>query len=108
MNTQLNYINNWPERAKDANWSASTLAKKCDVSLRTLQRYFLSSMNKSPREWLVEQRQIQASELLRQGLSVKQVASKLGFRYPHHLSREFKKYWGHCPVKKMVYTSVGH
>jgi len=98
MNTKLNHIQNWPERARDTNWSASALARKCGVSVRTLERYFLKRMGKNPKAWLAEQRQHQAIELLRDGSSVKETAATLGYKHSNHFSREFKKCWGHNPA----------
>jgi transcriptional regulator GlxA family with amidase domain len=54
MNTRLNHIQNWPELAQQADWSASVLAKKCGVSVRTLERYFLKTMCKTPKNWLAD------------------------------------------------------
>jgi two-component system response regulator YesN len=99
MNTKLNHIQNWPELAKQANWSVREMAKLCDISVRSLELYFLKNIGKSPKTWSAEQRQMQASDLLRSGLSVKETAALLGYRHAHHLSREFKKYWGHYPTQ---------
>jgi transcriptional regulator GlxA family with amidase domain len=57
MNSKLNHVKNWPELAQAANWSAAILAKKCGVSVRTLERHFLKEMGKSPKAWLAETRQ---------------------------------------------------
>ena len=76
MNSKLNHIQNWPELAQEAEWSAAKLAKKCGVSMRKLERHFLKIMGKSPKAWLTEQRQHQADEMLRQGLPVKVIAPR--------------------------------
>ena len=98
MNTKLNHIQNWAELARQANWSVSKLAKICDVSVRTLERRFLKQTGKHPKKWLIDQRQKQAVRLLRTGVYVKEVASQLGFKYAHHLSREFNRFWSHYPT----------
>ena len=98
MNTRLKEIQNWVDLANQANWSASAVAAECNVSLRTLQRYFNYKMGKSPKAWLFEQRQKRAAELLLKGITVKQVANHLGYQHSTQLSREFKKYWGHAPT----------
>ncbi|HWY29504.1 MAG TPA: helix-turn-helix transcriptional regulator [Candidatus Acidoferrum sp.] len=92
MNTKLNCVENWPELAKQANWTVGKLAKQCKVSPRTLERFFLKNMVKSPKTWLLEQRQQQAGNLLHNGYSVKELASILGYKYPSHFSLEFKRY----------------
>jgi AraC-like DNA-binding protein len=100
VNSQLPSIQNWPELAKEANYSASRLAKKCGVSLRTLQRHFLKEMGKSPKAWLSEQRQGKAVKMFQAGLSVKETASNLDYKHPSHLTNAFKKQCGHCPTDK--------
>jgi transcriptional regulator GlxA family with amidase domain len=97
MNTRLNHVQDWLELARQANWSAAALAKKCGVSLRTLERHFLKEMGKCPQAWLSEQRQRRAIELLQDGSTVKETAGSLGYKYATHFSREFKEQWGHCP-----------
>jgi len=49
---RLHQIQNWPELARVAKWSAAALATNCGASLRTLERYFLEEMGKRPRAWL--------------------------------------------------------
>jgi len=97
MNSKLGQIQNWPELAKEANWSATALAKKCRVSVRTLERYFLNIYGKSPTAWLREDQMRKAAELLQDNSSVKEVATRLGFTNQHHFSREFKRQKGYPP-----------
>jgi len=97
MNSRLHRIQNWPELARQAQWSAALLAKQCKVSARTLERYFHEKMGVCPHAWLFEQRQRQAVELLRDGSSVKETAIILGYKSATHFSRDFKKHFGHSP-----------
>ena len=99
MSGRLHQIQNWSELAQAVNWSAATLAKKCGVSLRTLERHFLKAMDRRPQTWLCEQRQQQAIELLRDGCNVTKTATLLGYKHATHFSREFKKHWGHAPTE---------
>jgi transcriptional regulator GlxA family with amidase domain len=99
MGSRLDQIQNWPELARLAGYSASKLAKNCDVSLRTLQRFFPDKMGKTPKAWLAEQRQLDAVEVLKKCSCVKQAASNLGYKHTHHFSRDFKDYWGYCPTQ---------
>jgi AraC-like DNA-binding protein len=94
MSSHLNHLQNWPEMGQQAKWSASAMAKQCGVSLRTLERYFRTRMGKTPKAWLLEQRQQQAYELLRNGISVKETAYCLNYKHPSHLTNGFKKHWG--------------
>ena len=97
MNSRLKDVRNWSELAKAANWSASGLACITNVSLRTLEHYFQEEFRKTPRNWLVEQRQIAAMQLFHNGASVKEASAQLGYSCSNHLSRDFKKHWGFCP-----------
>jgi len=102
MNTRLHHIQNWPELAQATNWSAAALAKKCGVSVRTLERYFLKEMGKRPKAWLSEQRQHRAIALLQDGSTVKETAACLDYKNQHHFSREYKKQNGHPPSQLVV------
>jgi len=73
------------------------LAKECNVSVRTLHRHFLKHIGKNTKTWLAEQRQYQAIELLRDGSSIKEVASCLGYKQSVNFTRKFKDHWGVCP-----------
>lgn len=106
MNTRLHQIQNWPELAQQAKWSATALAKKCDVSLRTLERHFLTQMGKTPKAWLAEQRQFRAVELLLDNSSVKETAIYLGYKHATNFTRKFKDHWGGCPVQIMQTQTV--
>jgi transcriptional regulator GlxA family with amidase domain len=100
MNNRLQKILNWAERAQSAKWSASTLAKNCGVSVRTLERHFLKEMGKPPKAWLSELRQQRANELIQDGSSIKETAVLLDYKHPSHLTNDFKTYWGCCPTAK--------
>jgi transcriptional regulator GlxA family with amidase domain len=98
MNTPLNCIQNWPELAQQANWSVVDLSKLCRVSVRTLERHFLKKMRETPKVWLTKQRHEWARQQLQRGCSVKETASRTGYKYPSTFSREFSKHWGICPA----------
>jgi AraC-like DNA-binding protein len=100
MNTRLHHIQNWPEFAREANWSVAALAKKCGVSVRTLHRHFLKQMGKNTKSWLAEQRQHQAIELLHEGSSIKETAACLGYKQPTNFTRKYKNHWGICPSQQ--------
>jgi AraC-like DNA-binding protein len=106
MNTRLNQIQNWPELARQSNWSAAALAKTCDVSVRTLHRHFLKKMGKNTKSWLAEQRQRQAIELLHNGSTIKETASCLGYKQPTNFTRKYKNHWGICPSLQAITVSL--
>jgi len=92
MNTKLNHIQDWAGAAKQSNWSVTKLADCCGVSSRTLERHFLKWTGKTAKQWLIEQRHTEAAKLIRQGLSVKEVAQQSGYRHASSFSREFNRY----------------
>ena len=100
MSSRLNHIQNWPEIAKETGWTASALAKKCGVSVRTLERHFLAHLGQTPKAWLLGQRQRLAFELLTDGSTVKEAAHRLQYKHASHLTNGFKKHWGHPPTKE--------
>lgn len=108
-NSRLKHIQNWPERAREAKWSASALAKQCGVSGETLRQYFLKLIGKTPGVWLAEQRQHLALELLRDGSSIKETAASLGYKQQTNFTRKFKEHWGTCPSlpPALIKTATG-
>ena len=100
MSSQLHQVQNWPELARKSNWRAASLAKNCRVSLRMLQRFFKENMGISPKKWLFEQRQKHAVKLSsKPDPRIKVTATDLGYKYPCHFSRDFKKHWGISPTQ---------
>jgi AraC family chitin signaling transcriptional activator len=97
MNTKLNHIEDWLPIARQAGWSVTKMAKLCGVSVGTLRRHFLKHVGKTTRDWLTEQQQRLAIELLRDGSSIKETAGCLGYEDPTNFSRRFKQHWGVCP-----------
>ena len=99
-NSRLKHIENWPERAREAKWSATVLAVRCGVSVRTLHRHFLKHMGINTKTWLAEQRQRNALELLCDGSTVKETATYLGYKEPNSFSRHYKSQTGTCPSQQ--------
>jgi AraC-like DNA-binding protein len=97
MNSRLIEVKNWEELAQAANYSASALSQRCQISTRQLERFFSESKRKPPHDWLNELRQERGLQLLRQGCSVKEAAISLGFKTVAHFSREFKRWHGFSP-----------
>ena len=98
MKSRLCQVKNWAELARAANYRASELAKKCGVSTRELERFFLAGTGKHPHEWLNELRQMQGCLLITRGKSVKEAAFELGYKYPAHFTRDFKQFHGIAPT----------
>jgi AraC-like DNA-binding protein len=94
---RLDRIQNWLELAEQSGWCVIVLAKQCQVSARTLERYFNKKIGQSPKTWLAERRQRRAAEILNLQLPVKEAAFQLGYKYSAHFTRDFKRHWGCCP-----------
>jgi AraC-like DNA-binding protein len=99
MGQRLQLITDWPARAHAANYCVHSLAENCGVSARTLDRHIKLQFGICPKEWLRNLRMRRALELLMDDTSVKETALTLGYRYPNHFSREFKKHTGHPPSR---------
>ncbi|SRR6266511_1503507 len=99
MPSKLDRVHGWLNLARQGRYNARQVAALCGVSLRQLERYFNDSFGRVPQEWLNEVRFREAKKLLLKGLSVKEVASRLGFKQPTHFSRSFKQRTGRPPSK---------
>lgn len=91
------WILQWIELAETAHFDARRLASLCRLSSRQLQREFRRCLDRSPQDWLNEQRIKAARQLLLSGLPVKRVAYELGFKQPSHFSRQFKEISNETP-----------
>lgn len=87
----------WQTLARKANYSLSTLASLRAVSIRQLERNFLSEFGQSPTHWLNGLRLRDARKLLQKGGSIKMVASAFGYRHYQSFSRAFKGFFGVPP-----------
>jgi AraC-like DNA-binding protein len=99
VNSRLSHLQNWPQLAHQAGYSVSALAKSCNVSVRTLERFFLPAFGDTPRRWLKGLRMQKAIELLRDGSTIKETAGRLGYEDPSHFSHDFKNRYGFAPTR---------
>jgi AraC-like DNA-binding protein len=97
MNCCLDRIKDWAALAKAARYSATSVARQCGVSVRHLDRFFQTRLQKSPHTWLHELRMRRATELICAGSPLKQVAEELCYKGTAHFTRDFKKYFGVTP-----------
>ena len=98
MNLKLQRITDWPERAHAAKYNVKTLAKRCEVSTRTLERFIKLKFAASPHDWMIDLRMRRAVELLPETACIKETSDRLGYKNQNHFSREFKKHYGHAPT----------
>jgi AraC-like DNA-binding protein len=97
MRSRLDLVKNWEQRAKDAGYSASKMARTLGVTVRLLQSFFQARLRISPHEWMLRKRMYHAVALLKAGSPVKIVASQLEYKNASHFSREFKRFFGKSP-----------
>jgi AraC-like DNA-binding protein len=90
MSKRLNHIKNWSELAQEVKWQTVALAKRCGVSVRTLERHFRQMFAETPKAWLAEKRHENAIRLINNGATIKEAAACLGYNYPTNLTRKLK------------------
>jgi AraC family transcriptional activator FtrA len=85
------------------------MAQKANMSRRTFDRKFRSSMNMSPRQWLIQQRLHLAKRLLEvNNDSIDLVAYNSGFEKPETLRHNFRKYLKLSPTQYRQQFSSSH
>ena len=77
------------------------LAGRIGVDVRTLERRFDQQLHTTPKAWLTGQRMTAAPPLLADGLSNKEVATRLGYGHESSFCRDFKRHFG-CPPQEFV------
>jgi AraC-like DNA-binding protein len=78
--------------------SNKEIAGALDIDRSTLSRAFRLAYGMGMHAFLIRARFELAKELLSQGLSLKQVAAKTGYKRSSTLSYEFRKYYGYSPI----------
>jgi AraC-like DNA-binding protein len=93
-------------RAEQSRYNVSALAKSCGCSPRELQRFFVAHSSMTPKQWLQRLRLLRAFELLRKGLSLKEVAFTCGYLTPAHFTTDFTAATGMTPTEFASANSV--
>lgn len=105
--SRLDRFRDWTHRAREAQYSASRLAKLCGVSQSQLRRFFNEMAGMPPQRWLNELRLWHAMAMLWNGSSVKEVAITLRFSSPSHFCNKFKEYHGCTPTRALqIYSEL--
>ena len=91
MASRLDRIMDWENLARKAGYCVDQLACTTGVSTRQLERYFSNASGLSPKAWLDQLRMADGQRLLQRGKLIKEVAQQIGFRYPQHFARAFKR-----------------
>lgn len=81
-------------------FSIKKLADSCALNVDYFSRQFKKSFGISPAEWIKRERiRIACDYLLESGLSVSEIAHKLGYEELYFFSRQFKEITGKSPLK---------
>ena len=76
------------------------IAKNAHVTSNYLSALFQKKENMSTKQFLIKLRMEKALEFLASGyFNVKQVSEMVGYSNQLHFSAQFKKYYGHSPIK---------
>ena len=82
----------------------SYYADQLNMSIKTLNKRIKAKLGTSPSQ-LIRNRVLKESKLLiKEGLSVKDIAFELGFKESNHFSSSFKKYIGKTPSEYLTTT----
>jgi transcriptional regulator GlxA family with amidase domain len=99
-NCRLAGIIDWPERARQEDYSVRALAASCKVTVRTLQRFFVASFGEPPKRRFQRWRMERARALLNEGKMVKEAATEVLYRSSSHFSGDFKNFYGFNPKSR--------
>jgi transcriptional regulator GlxA family with amidase domain len=97
VNSRLDSIKDWPERAARSHFRIDVLAEDCRVGVRQLSRYFHVRFGEAPHLWTTRRRLLKALDLLLEGRSVNEIAVALGYSDHAHFSEVFKAHCGVSP-----------
>ena len=84
--------------ARDGEYRMSSLCDRIGVSERHLRRIFEEGIGIAPKEWLRQERMVEARSRLREGSPIKEVSSDLGFTTQKMFSRDFQTFHGVKPT----------
>ena len=76
------------------------IAKELNFSKSYLQHAFKESLGVSISQYILIQKMQTANFLLEEGMSLKEVASELGYKYYPTFFTAYKKFYGYCPKER--------
>lgn len=91
------FLRSWSLLARRVSFRADSMARMCQISIRTLQRHIRAEYGVTLRAWLAECRLHEARVRLAAGERAKVVAIDLGFKHPANFTRAFKNRFGVPP-----------
>jgi AraC-like DNA-binding protein len=87
----------WARMARLTGYKEKIIARKCNITVRQLQRIFKRDLGFGPEEWLTQLRLLDARYLLQESRQIKGVVADLGFKQESHFFRKFKEAYGTTP-----------
>lgn len=100
INPEAEKIKSFIDSNLDKNLSLAELSSKIYRSEAQTIRIFKSAYNQTPYDYLIDQRIERATLfLLNTGMSIKEIALRLGFYDEHYFSNVYKKRTGNSPSK---------
>jgi AraC family transcriptional regulator, glycine betaine-responsive activator len=94
----------WQELAHEASYSVSVLARRCGVSVRTLERLFPRVVGQPPERWLNSLRMQRALEFWASGSTVPEAAARLAYQDKSRFLEDFQEQHGFCPSSAETHT----
>src|SRR5688572_4948350 len=94
---RLEFVDDWAELARKAQYHSPALALICSVSQSQLRRHFNDHCGCSPQPWLNELRLWHAMEMICGGSPTKVVAAELHFADAPQLCHQFRAYHACTP-----------
>ncbi len=92
--------------ASECGYRIDNLCSELEVSPRHFRRLFDTSLGICPKKWLKAERMVFARNLLRGGLSIKEVSERLGFSAQKEFYREFRECY-HIPPTEFRAQQTG-
>ncbi len=88
-------------RAPERDWSVADLARAAGMSRAAFADAFARNLRRAPIAYLTQWRMTVASALLRDtGLSLAEIAARVGYKNPYAFSSAFKRVTGHPPGRQ--------
>src|SRR6266545_7943895 len=97
MGSRLDRITCWRRVARKARYRVDELAQRVGVTERHLERYFRQRFGRRPKKQLDGWRMVDGRRHLREGLTIKEAAERLGFRHVQGFTRAFERVYEMAP-----------
>jgi transcriptional regulator GlxA family with amidase domain len=99
MSDKLQFILDYMTKHLNKSINLSDIAEYADCSTSTLNRLFQKNLNKSPAQWLQEERLKKAARLVSTSiLTFSEIGKHIGIDDPYYFSKLFKQHYGMTPT----------